>query len=173
VETGPKFIFLRENDIAGPLPDDLFQLTLLERLFLNFNSFTGSLPALIGQLTRLSDRSIRAGAPIQNQSDLPRREQFIWRNSECAELPPVILEVLSLQQETRSLTDEVERPRIPVFLVISPSSIGSRSPASFISGRTVSGVQFLVHSSWEWRQRSRPFLWIWPSIAYTRLSRKH
>jgi len=50
-----KNLHLTANNLAGPLPAELFQMTNLETLFMNYNSLTGRLPSTVGQLTKLKE----------------------------------------------------------------------------------------------------------------------
>lgn len=48
-----KSLHLTNNALQGTLPDEIYQLTSLEELLLNYNNFTGSLSTRIGQLQNL------------------------------------------------------------------------------------------------------------------------
>lgn len=48
-----KSLHLTNNALVGTLPDEIYQLTYLEELLLNYNNFTGSLSTRIGQLKHL------------------------------------------------------------------------------------------------------------------------
>lgn len=50
-----KELHVTENDLKGPFPTEILQLTLLEKLFISFNDITGTLPNEIGSLSNLKE----------------------------------------------------------------------------------------------------------------------
>jgi len=53
---------LANNGLSGPLTNEIFNLTQLKLLYLDYNEFTGTLPTLIGTLTNLEVSAIGAKA---------------------------------------------------------------------------------------------------------------
>lgn len=83
-----KRLHLTECYLSGPLPNELFSLTNLESLFLNYNQFTGRIPPTISQLSKL-------------------KKLFLMSNQLSGPLPAALgklgkLEILSLTDNTFS-----------------------------------------------------------------------
>jgi Leucine-rich repeat (LRR) protein len=50
-----KELHVTDNDLTGEIPDEIFNLTAVEKLFLSFNKFNGTLSSRIGELTNLKE----------------------------------------------------------------------------------------------------------------------
>jgi len=111
-----RFLHLTNNDLEGPLPDELFKLVNLEELFLNYNHFTGPLPTEIGQLKKLSELYLMEnGLSGQLPSQLGNCEQLtelsLGENHFTGTIPQEILtkltnlRILALQQEKQPSKD--------------------------------------------------------------------
>jgi Leucine-rich repeat (LRR) protein len=48
-----KILELQNNNLNGTLPEEIGNMTLLEKLYLNGNRFSGSIPAAIGEISNL------------------------------------------------------------------------------------------------------------------------
>lgn len=46
---------MTENDIEGDFPEEIFNLTAMEKLYISFNKIAGNLPTKIGELTALRE----------------------------------------------------------------------------------------------------------------------
>ena len=44
-----------ENDLTGPFPEEILDLTFMELLYISFNDITGTLPTRIGELADLRE----------------------------------------------------------------------------------------------------------------------
>lgn len=53
--TNLKELHVTDNDLTGEIPDEIFNLTVMEKLFLSFNNFNGTLSSKIGDLTNLKE----------------------------------------------------------------------------------------------------------------------
>ena len=56
--TGLASLWLRNNQLSGPIPSELGQLTALEVMYLGDNELSGPIPSELGQLTGLRYLSI-------------------------------------------------------------------------------------------------------------------
>ena len=68
-------LYLHSNQLTGPIPAELGQLSHLHRLHLQYNQLTGPIPAELGQLSFLDEFSFRGnrltGAVPAGLSHLP------------------------------------------------------------------------------------------------------
>lgn len=53
--TNLKELHVTDNDLTGEIPDEIFNLTVMEKLFLSFNKFNGTVSSRIGELTNLKE----------------------------------------------------------------------------------------------------------------------
>ena len=89
--TSLQYMALWENQLTGPIPPELGQLTKLYSLNLGHNQLTGSLPTELGQLTGLEDLSF---AVNQLTGPIPRQFGRLTR-------------LISLQLQYNSLTGSI------------------------------------------------------------------
>lgn len=110
-----KSLHLTSAALAGPIPDELFNLTSLEELYLSHNDFTGTLSSSIGQMNLLKDLYLFSN---NLQGDIPTELGFLARlehlslgnNKFVGSVPRQItslplLEFLSLENESGDPTD--------------------------------------------------------------------
>jgi len=74
-----KEIHLTDNNLSGPFPDELLELTNLELLYISFNKFSGELPSEINKLTEL-------------------RDLYAFQNDFSGQIPPQIGELTKIEK---------------------------------------------------------------------------
>ena len=102
-------LHVTNSRLSGPMPEELFDLSNLERLFVSMNELTGSLPSQIGRLTRLVDlyvfgNSMRGTLPSEIGLLGSLQHLSLGKNEFVGTIPRQInslsrLEMLSLEQE--------------------------------------------------------------------------
>ncbi len=114
-----RVLSLRGNNLLGPIPSELGNLSGLERLILAENQLTGSIPSSLGQLTSLTFLSLWANQltdPIPSELGNLQNLTQLWinRNNLSGPIPPELgtlsgLERLSLaaNQLTGSIPPEL------------------------------------------------------------------
>ena len=94
-------LYLSNNELTGPIPPEICNLTNLESLYLNDNQLTGPIPSEIGNLTNLiyldlSHNQLNGSIPhsMGNLTNLTRL--FINDNQLTGEIPEVICDLSNL-----------------------------------------------------------------------------
>jgi len=113
--TNLEYLDLASNDIPGPLPDELFNLTNLRSCFLDYNQFSGTLPTRVGDLNSLEELYL-----FNNNLQGPIPDDIGWlyllrvlslgHNKFTGPIPNALsympyLEVISLQSEKPAAMD--------------------------------------------------------------------
>lgn len=104
---GIQYLHLTNCYLSGPIPEELFKVSELRGLYMNYNQFTGRLPWAIGQLERLEElyllRNGLSGQIPASIGDLSNLEVLaIAENKFTGTIPPEInrlekLKVLAIQ----------------------------------------------------------------------------
>jgi len=102
-------LHLTDSYLSGPIPDELYGLTKLEQLFLNYNQFSGRLSSKVGDLINLESLYLtgnQLSGPIPNHIGYLNKLKILAlaENSLDGTIPEEInnltyLEILSLQRE--------------------------------------------------------------------------
>lgn len=108
-----KSLHLTNNAMTGTIPDELYQLTMLEELYMNYNNFTGSLSSRIGQLQNLQFlylyQNELSGEIPSNIGQLTKlKELALGENHFTGTLPSEMMQltqlsILALQRATQLL----------------------------------------------------------------------
>lgn len=148
-----KNLHLTDNGLTGTFPNELYSLRFLEKLYLNFNRFTGPLSPSIAMMTSLKElflfhNSLTGSIPSELAS-LPNIEVItLGENEFSGSLPQEMnrmssLRILSLQRETGlSVSGEGLNGQLLAFdgmpnledLYLSGNDFAGSIPSSFISG---------------------------------------
>jgi Leucine-rich repeat (LRR) protein len=105
-----KRLHVTDNDMSGPFPSELFELTKLVALYMSFNSFTGTLPTEIGLLSKMEEfylfgNEIKGSIPGASIAKMSNLKEFILSNNYLTGTIPQEFSSLSLLEQL-SLYDQ-------------------------------------------------------------------
>ncbi|KAL7543177.1 hypothetical protein ACHAXR_012471 [Thalassiosira sp. AJA248-18] len=141
-----KELHVTENDIDGAFPEDIFDLTFMELLYISFNKISSTLPTRIGELTGLREfyaytNELTGSIPTELGKLVQMENLVLGENSFEGSLPTELNELANLKEFSVYYSGELTGPILDFSKVtqiekldLEGNQFTGRIPSTFLSG---------------------------------------
>lgn len=141
-----KELHVTDNDMTGLFPEEIFNLTALEKLYLSFNKYSGTLPTQIGELISLREfyaytNNMSGVLPTELGNLVNIENLVIGKNNFEGNLPTQLNKLVNLREfsvyynekMTGNILDFSEATKLEK-LDLEGNGFSGQIPSSFLSG---------------------------------------